>query len=337
MSELNAEFKKKLEKLAEDNDEDIEDVMALFLVLKDRVLEIDPHLSDMKANIRTYNGLTGYYSNKRFSRGQEFMIIPLGVYQDPQDTNKEERDRILKDFSNPQKRLEMISGKMGDGTDGQVMVMKTSDKIVDNKTAFFTDVYKPVKTIRKMTQLNNGEWVVVDGDLWQPGDKPIARNWQKTIQYVEGGDEYTNRGWSRPLDQNWKFAIFGIGYFAGSKEVKDEQGKRRIEKNILEDGFISRITFYGDYANPNSPKFIGKKQLWFRPCKLKASDTKYSNELFLQATAKSDVEVSDKKLKIPQIISKINERIQAQANKLMILISKTNFEELPKDKAKKLH
>lgn len=336
-SELNEKFKKKLEQLAEDNDEKVADVMVLFMALKSKILELEPHIPDMKANIRTYNGLTGYYSNKRFNKGQEFMVIPIGVYQDSKDTNEEEKERILKEFSNPQKRLEMIAGKNGDGTDGQIMVIKTSDAIVDNKSVFFTDVYKPVKSIKKMTQLSNGEWVVVDGDLWQPGDKPIPRNWQKTIQYVEDGEVYTNRGWSRPLTSNWKFSIFGVGYFSGNKQVKDDSNSKRVEKNIIDDGLISRITFYGDYANPHSPKFIGKKDLWFKPCKLKTTDTKYSNELFLQVTAKSDIEVSSKKLQVPKIIKKINNRVKNDANKVMEIVAKTNFDELPKDKAKKLH
>lgn len=334
---LSEEFKNKLEELAKDNDEKVADVMVLFVALRNKILEIEPHLSDMKANIRTYNGLTGYYSNKRFNRGSEFIIIPMGIQQESKDTNKELRDEIIKDFSNPQKRLEMIAGKSGDGTDGQVMVMKISDKLIDEKTVFFTDVYKPVKIIRKMTQLSNGEWIVVDGDLWTPGDKPVPRNYNKTIQYVEGGEIYTNRGWSRRLDPNWKFAIFGVGYFSGIKNVITEEGKKRIPKNIVEDGFISRITYYGDYANPNSPKFIGKKALWFKACKLKVVDTKYSNELFLQVTAKTDIEVGSKKLKIPEIISKINARVSTSSNKLKDIISKTNFDELPKGKAKKLH
>lgn len=336
MNELSEEFKNKLEVLAKDNDEKVADVMVLFVALRNKILEIEPHLSDMKANIRTYNGLTGYYSNKRFNRGSEFIIIPMGIQQEPKDTNKKLRDEIIKDFSNPQKRLKMIAGESGDGTDGQVMVMKTSDKLIDEKTVFFTDVYKPVKTIRKMTQLSNGEWVVVDGDLWTPGDKPVPRNYKKTIQYVEDGEIYTNRGWSRRLDPNWKFAIFGAGYFSGIRNVITEEGKKRIPKNIVEDGFISRITYYGDYANPNSPKFIGKKALWFKACKLKVVDTKYSNELFLQVTAKTDIEVGSKKLKIPEIIGKINARVSTSSNKLKDIISKTNFDELPKGKAKKL-
>lgn len=330
-------MKEKLEGLAKTNDEKVADVIALFMALKTKILMLEPHLPDMKANIRTYNGLAGYYSNKRFNRGTEFIIIPMGVQQEPKDTNKELRDEILKDFSNPQKRLKMIAGDSGDGTDGQVMVMKTSDKIIDEKTVFFTDVYKPVKIIRKMTQLSNGEYVVVDGDLWQPGDKPIARNYNKTVQYVKDGEVYQNRGWSRALDANWKFGIFGVGYFSGTKEVKTPDGKQKVPKNTVNDGLVSRITFYGDYANPNSPKFIGKKTLWFKPCKLKVVDSKYSNELFLQVTAKTDIEVSSKKLNIPSILDKVNDRINEETKKLMSIVNKTNFDELPKGKAKKLH
>lgn len=331
MTELSNEFQKKLEELAQANDEKVADVTVLFMALKDKITEIEPQLSDMKANIRTYNGLLNYYSNKKFNKGQEFIIIPMGIQQEPQDTNKKLRDEILKDFSNPQKRQIMISGVSGTGKDSKVMTMKTSDAVIDNKTVFFYDVYKPVKTIRKMTQLANGDWVVIDGDLWKPGDKPIPRNYQKTIQYVEGGEEYTNRGWGRPLNPNWKMAIFGVGYFSGMKGQL-----QKTQKNPIEDGLVTRVTFYGDHADPNSPKFICKKNLWFKPCKLKAVDSKYSNELFLQITSKTDIEVSSKKLKITDIIGKINERILNKANKLDSLIKKTNFEELPKEKAKKL-
>jgi len=337
MSELSKEFKKKLEDLAKDNDETTTDVAVLFVALKSKILELEPHLPDMKANIRTYNGLTGYYNNKRFNRGTEFIIVPMGIQSEPKDTNKILRDEIYKDFSNPQKRLKMIAGNAGDGSDGKVMVMKTSDKVVDGKTVFFTDVYKPVKIIRKMTQLSNSEWVVVDGDLWQPGDKPIPRNYKKTVQYVKDGEVYTNKGWSRSLNPNWKFSIFGLGYFSGIKQVKVGEEFKRVPKNTVNDGLISRITFYGAYADPNSPKFIGKKALWFMPCKLKVVDSKYSSELFLQATAKTDIEISSKKIKIPEIIGKVNKRIEGKAKKLISIVSRTDFDELPKDKAKKLH
>lgn len=334
---IEEDMKAKLEELGKANDEKIEDVIALFMALKTKILMLEPHLPDMKANIRTYNGLAGYYSNKRFNRGTEFIITPMGVQQEPKDTNKELRDEILKDFSNPEKRLKMIAGDSGDGTDGQVMVMKTSDKIIDEKNVFFTDVYKPVKIIRKMTKLSTGEWVVVEGDLWQPGDKPLARNYNKTVQYVEDGEVYKNRGWSRALVSNWKFSIFGVGYFSGTKQVKDADGVKKVPKNTVNDGLVSRITFYGDHANPNSPKFIGKKALWFKPCKLKVVDSKYSNELFLQVTAKTDIEVSSKKLNIPSILEKVNGRILNESKRLMMLIDKTDFNELPKGKAKKLH
>ena len=346
MSELSPEFKTKLEELSNNNEEKLADVMVLFMTLKPRILELEPHLTDMKANIRTYNGLLNYYSNKKFNRGTEFIIIPMGVNQEPKDSNKKLSDEILKDFSNPQKRLQMIAGKTGDGSDGKVMVMKTSDKLVDDVDVFFTDVYKPVNKIRKMTQLSNSEWVVVDGDLWQPGDNPIPRNYNKTIQYVKDGEVYENRGWSKQLIPNWKFVIFGVGYFAGIKKVKltgknpkghDVIDIKKVSKNPVEDGLVSRITFYGAYANPNSPKFIGKKALWFKACKLKVVDSKYSNELFLQVTAKTDIEVGSKKLKITDILEKINIRIDKKAKKLMSIVSKTNFEEIPKDKAKKLH
>ena len=266
MSSLSAEFKKKLEELATNNDEKMEDVILLFQALKSKVLELEPHLSNVHANIRTYNGLLSYYSNKKYNKGSEFVIIPMGVNQEPKDTNKKLRDEIIKDFSNPQKRLLMIAGVSGDGSDGKVMVIKTSDAIVDGKTVHFTDVYKPVKTIKKMTQMNNGEWIVVQGEQWQPGDIPIARDYRKTIQYVEDGETYDNtRGWSRALNPNWKFVIFGLGFFPGNKEIKTKEGIKKTEKNLIEDSLISRVTFYGALANPTSPKFIGKRRLWFGP------------------------------------------------------------------------
>ncbi len=76
--------------------------------------------------------------------------------------------------------------------------------------------------------------------------------------------------------------------------------------------------------------------------------SKYSNELYLQVTAKSDLEVSPNKVKLvpyldkqrkqkPGIITLANKRIKDKANKLMGIVAKTDFDALPKEKAKKLH
>lgn len=326
---IKEDFKLKLETLAEANEVGFQDVLVLFQLYKQKVKELFPHLSDIKLDIRSYNGLLDYYNNKKFNKGAEFAIIPFGIMNEAKDTNKEMRDTILKDFSNPTKRIEMIK-------QGKVMVMKTSDKAIDDKTVFYTDVYKPVKSIRETTKMDTGEVVVVQGELWQPGDQPIARDYRAQIQY-EGRDPFDNWNWSQPLTPNWKITLFGIGLYSGQKEIRNSDGTvTKKTKNIITDGLVAKVTFYGDLANPTSPKFVAKRPLWFKPCKVKTVDTKYSNELFFNLTAKGEIEDSQDKLEIIDIMSKINQRIKQKA----IVVDKTyhgvDLNELPKEKAKKL-
>ncbi|MHA1408767.1 MAG: hypothetical protein ACTSQY_00365 [Candidatus Odinarchaeia archaeon] len=315
MDKIDENLKEKLRKIADDNDVDFQDVLLLFYALREKIVDLEPNLSDFKINIRTYNGLLNYYSNKKFNRGKEFIIIPFGIFQEPLDTNEKMRNEIIKEFSNPQNRLKMILGESGDGSDSKVMLMKIKDAVIDNKNVFFNDVYKPVRSINKMTMLNNGEWVVVDGELWEPGDTPVARDYRKTIQYTEDGEVYKNRNWSRPLVPNWKMSIFGIGFFTGVKEIKNDDGTiTKKQKNPIEDALITRVTLYGDQANPSSPKFICKKGIWFKGCKIKAVETKYSNDLFLQVNMSGEsIDVSESKIKITDIIRAINKRIRAKA------------------------
>ncbi len=327
--EMNEKFKKKLEDLAETNEVGFQDVLILFQLYREKVKELFPHLSDTKLDMRSYNGLLDYYNNKKFNKGSEFAIIPFGVMNEAKDSNKKMRDEILTNFSNPTKRIEMIEK-------GKVMVMKTSDKVIDNKTVFYTDVYKPVSTIRKMTKMDTGEMVVVDGDLWKPGDQPIARDYRAQIQY-EGREAFDNWNWSQPLYPNWKITLFGIGLFSGQKEIKNSDGTvSKKTKNIITDGLVSKVTFYGDLANPTSPKFVAKRPLWFKPCKVKAVDTKYSNALFTNVTAKGEIEGSQDKLDIIDIVSKINERINEQVEKIGNTYHSVDMNELPKEKAQKL-
>jgi len=193
--------------------------------------------------------------------------------------------------------------------EGKVMGMKVSEKPIDNKTVFYYDVYKPGKSIRKMTQLEDGE-------------------------------EYENWNYSRPLTPNWRLSLFGIGYFSGVKETQTAEGLVKRQKNPVDDALICRVTFSGkatgDLADPNNPKYICKKDIWFKVCKLKVIDTKYSNKLYLSVNARTDLEVSSKKIKLFDIVEKINKRVKENAMKVKMMVEKTDFNELPKDKAKKL-
>jgi hypothetical protein len=337
---ISENLKKKLQTLAEANDEKLEDVLLFFEAIKIKMTELDPFVSEEKLLIRCFNGLNDYYNNTKFNKGSEFIFIPFGVQNEASDSTLAEREKIIADFANPQNRIPMIRGASGIGTDSKVMTMRVKDDVIDNKNVFFDMVYKPVKTIRKMTPMDSGEFVVIDGDLWTPGDLPIARDYNKQTKY-EGVDPFENKHWSKPLEPNWKMSLFGIGFFSGMKDVNGE----KVQRNPFVDGIVTTVNFYGDYANPTSAKFICKKQPWFKLCKLKAVNTKYSNDLFAQVTSKSDLDVSNIKPKMLDyveddkkkkgMITIINERVKLSAEKLK-QISSGNLDSLPKEKAEKL-
>lgn len=350
---LDDRLKSKLTKLAETNETTLEEVMILFNVLRDEVKEMCPYLTNEKLNYRTYNGIEDHYSNKKFSNANEFSFIPFGIFSEAKDKNKDIIDKIVKDFAKPNMRLEMIAGKKGDGSDAKVISMKTSDQEIDGKDVLFTDVFKPVKNIKNFISLDNGQFVVTEGELWNPGDNIIPRDYRTEIQYVEGGETYTNKNWSKPLKANWKLILFGVGFFDGVKQIKDKEGNIvKVKKNMASDGLICKVDFYGDEANPTSPKFIPSKNPFFKPCKFKAVSKQFSNELFLSITAKlgktSTFEIDTvTKIKFSNWVDKngnerkglipiINERVGKQSKKAQAIYNSADLDEMPKDKAKKL-
>ena len=304
---MKEDMKNRLIKLAEENEIKAEEVLALFEALRIRVKEVDPHLGDTKLDKRTYNGLLNYFSNKKFSKGKEFIFIPFGINSEARDQNKKLRDEILKEFADPEQRKDVIRK-------GKVMCMKVSDIEIDNVNVFYNDVYKPVRKITKWTMVND-VMVVTEGELWEPGDTPIARDYRDKLVFGEGENEneYDNFRYSYALTPRWKMSLFGLGYFPGFKEVLTETGIQKIQKTVKGDGVISKVSFWGDMADPSNAKFICKKDIWFLPTKLKGTESKNSsNALSLNVTSKTELEVSDKKPKVEKLVKQINLRIQKE-------------------------
>ncbi len=339
MVKMSENFDKKLEELAEDSEEKLEDVKALFSVVKIHIQNITPYeLTEPQLNKQAYEAIKEHYNAEKYQKAREQWFIPFGISSEAQDQNEELREEILKEFSNPELRLDCIRKK-------KVMVMKISDEEPDGETIFFEDVYQPVTNPDSIkTTTVNDEVVVIDGDLWNPGDVPIPRDYKHQTEY---GDElYDNKQYSKPLYPKWKIELFGIGFFSGMKEVIVEQEKIEKQKNLIDDGLITRITFYGDLADPKSPKFICKKPIWFNVCKLKSIDTNYSNELFLKTYSTNTLEIMPEKLnlldylknrkRVKGIITLINERVAGFAKKVDDIHSKANEENTPKEKLEKL-
>ncbi len=329
---MNENLKDRLVKLAEDNEVKSEEVLLLFEALRLKVKEEDPHLGDSKLDKRTYNGLLNYFSNKKFSKGKEFIFIPFGINSEAKDQNKELRDEILKEFADPEQRKDVIRK-------GKVMCMKISDQEIDNKEVFYNDVYKPVRKISKFTTVND-IYVVTEGELWEPGDTPIARDYRTKLTFGEGENEneYDNFSYSKPLNPRWKITLFGLGYFPGFKEVITEQGIEKVQKTVKGDGVMCKVSFWGDLADPSSAKFVCKKSIWFVPCKVKGTENQsISNMLNLNITSKTELEVSDKKPKMETLARQINARILAEAKEAYGRAKEANAtEDMPKDHKAKI-
>ena len=329
---MNEDIKNKLIKLAEDNEVKAEEILALFEVLRLRVKEEDPHLGDKKLDKRTYNGILNYFSNKKFAKGKEFIIIPFGINSEAKDQNKKLRDAILKEFADPQNRKDVIRK-------GKVMCMKVSDQEIDNVNVFYNDVYKPVRKITKWTLVKDVV-VVTEGELWEPGDTPIARDHRVKLTFggEDNENEYDNYRYSHPLDPRWKATIFGLGYFPGFKEVLTEQGVEKVQKTIKGDGVMCKVAFWGDMADPSSSKFVLKKPMWFIPCKLKGTENQsISSALNINVTSKTEIEISDKKPKMEKLSKQINSRIREEAKTAYGRAKQANEnEELPKEQKAKI-
>jgi hypothetical protein len=121
---------KKLEKLADDNEKKMEEIMVLFLTAKNlakqKAEEDGESLTGFRLDARAYNGLKSYFNNTKFNKGEEFSFIPCGVAIGARDKNEELRNKILKRWAEPKNRLEMIQN-------GEVMTMKVDNKKVPVK------------------------------------------------------------------------------------------------------------------------------------------------------------------------------------------------------------
>lgn len=336
---LNSKYEKKLKDLAEYAEEKYQDVLALFIAVKEMVKKkFDYELSEAKLNKQAYEAVAEHYNSERFKQAKEMLFIPFGIFSEAKDKNEELRNEILKEWSEPQNQIDMIKA-------GKVMVMKVSDKKIDEENVKFTDVFKPVKNRDsiKTTKVND-EVVVIEGDLWKPGDKPIPRDYRRKIIYGEGDeDSYDNFQYSKPLDPNWRVSLIGIGFFAGTKDKKVQDPDTgdidiiKAPKDLPNDGVLCKVSWTGDYADPSTPSFICKKPIWFEPCKLKAIENSMSNELIINSTARTDVDIiAGQKIDIVKVIKHINGRVEHSVKKVVELLESEKAEKIPKDKLSKL-
>lgn len=308
----------KLQKIAEEEKKSIEDVKLLFDAYREELKNESPYLSDKRLDIRAVNFVDSHYANDdQFDSGEPFVFVCMGVASNARDVNKYLRDQILEDWSEPDNRERLIK-------DGKVMVMKVSDKEIDGEDTTFDDVFKPVKKIKDTAELDSGEVIVTEGELWEPGSKPIPRDFRRYMEY--GEEEYENSQWSHPLNPKWKMKLFGIGYFTGS----NEKGNKKSPINA---GKITIVSISGERANPSDPNFILNKPIMFTPCKVKANKTENCNNLFLNVWIRQDneFEFSDKDIKIEKIVSLINKRVHTEAKTI-----KQKTEESIKNKDKTL-
>ena len=344
MSELDPNIKERIVSLAKSASETMEDVMNVFNAVKFAIKAKQPHLPEVRLNNQTINMIEDHYNKKNRKKSQKMIFIPMGVFSDSKDQNKTLRESILKEWVEPHKHAKMIA-------DGKVFTMKIGEKTVDGKVIdekIAVSGNHPYKT----TDVD-GVKVVTEATPWKPGDKIVPRNYEKNVFY--GEDSYENWNYGNELDPAWKITLFGLGYYDGTKEVKvvdQESGavvKKTTAKNLIDDGVHVRLDFLGEYADPNSPKFIVKQPIWFNMTVAKAIDQKYTNELYIQARAKAntglEIVPSDKLMLLDYetdgqirkgVISRINERIYTQAKKLELFINTDGFEKEPKDKKKQI-
>jgi len=344
MSELDKNIKKRIESLAKLAEEEVEDVENIFNAVKSAIKSKQPYLPEVRLNNQTINALEDHYNKKNRKKAVKTIFIPMGVFSDSKDQNKKMRDEIYKEWSEPHKHPKMIA-------EGKVFRMKVGEKTVNGEVIdelVAVSGNHPYKT----TDID-GVKVVIEAIPWKPGDKIVPRNYPEQITY--GEESYDNWNYGETLDPAWKITLFGIGYYDVNKDVKvkdPETGavvKKSVKKNLLNDGVVLRLDFFGEYADPNSPKFIVKQPIWFNLTVAKGIDQKYTNELMIQARAKAGTGLEiipsdelrllnyeqDGRLK-KGIISRINDRVNEQARKLSFFITSERFEKEPKDKQKQI-
>ena len=294
-------IKNVLEQIAEDEKYPTLDVvLANFETAMLQTKEEDPSLEGVKLERRALTVLKTFYNQQLYSKGSPFTFIPFGVSVAPMDKNKKLRDKILKDWKDPGKRVDMIKK-------GKLMFTM----IGENKTLIKKWEAKDTHNEKK------GDFTELIIDKGEPcdigaGDIPIPRDYRKKIKYASGEGEYDNTNqYSKPLNHNWTMTVFGVGFFDGIKKVIDKESGELIEKEkkIGSDGYKARVQIFGPLANPHGEHFLGKEPIWFMPLKFNASEGNKSNMAFVRATLKGAVELGLKNIDIEKLVSFINKRV----------------------------
>lgn len=295
---VHKKIKERLVKLAKDNEKSMDEIKALFESCRLLAKENEPDLDSLRLDKRAYGNLKSFFENKKYNKGEEFSYIPIGVAIGAKDKNEELRNKILKEWSDPTKRLEMIQS-------GKVMTMKIGEDKV------------PVKKITKMTEVND-EWIVEEAEICDlgKGDTPIPRNYVKNKKYKNKEGTYPNFDYSKPLYPKWELTLNGIGFFPGVKG----DGEEKVKKKIVPDGRKAKVTFKGKFANPNDPLFVCANPIWFTPLRFKAIYKKdRSTPIKMECTCSSQPELIDKKIDFIKIAKALNKSIA------------TNFDNLKKE------
>lgn len=345
MTELDKKDQERIKALAKLAEESEEDMKNIFEAVKFALKSKQPSLPEVRLINQTLSNLEDHYKKKSMKKAVKLPFVPMGVFSEAKDQNKAMRDEINKEWSEPHNHAKMIG-------EGKVFTMKIGEKtvngkVIDEKIAISGN--HPYKT-----SVVDGIKVVTEATPWKPGDKIVPRNYPQQIKY--GEEFYDNWNYGEELDQSWKITLFGIGYFDGTREVKTkdpETGtivKKSVQKNLIDDAVITRLDFFGEFADPTSPKYIVKQPIWFNLCQGKGINQKYSNDLLIQARSKAGtgLEILDiEKLKLLDfiddggnyrqgVISRINERVDSNARKLNAYVSSEEFEQEPKDKKTQL-
>lgn len=343
---------KKLEDFAEKNDKEADYIINLHKGIKHALRAKFPYKTEVSLNNMAYNNIKDYFNSGNKLKFTKTTFIPFGIFSEAKDRNRKLRNKIYKEWKEPENQAQMIE-------DGKVMCIKVGSKPVNGEEV---DIMKPIKAgVDYKTTKVNGEIIVVDpeGDdtpldelLWTPGDKIIPRDYRKQTKF--GDDMYDNKQYSKPLTPNWKMVLFGIGFQQGTKKITTKVNgnvvKKSVEKNLISDGKLAKIEFYGDLANPSNPKFVCKKNPWFEVCEIGTSAKKWTNEIKLSAIAEfnkeikvipsDDLKLLDYETKEGEIkdgiINLINKRITKTARKLYSLLTSEEFKDLPKDKKKQI-